>query len=376
MTERKLLPDEPETPIEDTVEETEGKEIEDVVADELITIVEDVEKEEATTDAVVDELSEFVPSEEEKKQVAEKQEETTDVHGNKNQEASVEQAEQGEMVPAKEAADEGKKENNKDQDDEIDIPIQTDKDFVEKPKDVELSKVWEVGIVKPLEKIASKSKLDDMVIEAMVQSLLAVLYMMKEWAEQKVKNMEEAEKKTKEKREKAILESLKSNKTSYAKMAVYIAVKLDEFLRDNSVLFLDEKGNLIPHKKWTKEQNVEYAKNKKRYRMYARKYLFAQGLPRINKEVDSPFDFSDLSKSQKRELNFFINLYATHNPTVKKYVERMAEAQLHKDEYDQLSKLINYVLVQRASRLKVDSPKKIASQPIMRVHQMQHTRAA
>lgn len=355
MTERKLLPEEPETPIEDVVEEPTEKEGDEVTAEPMdVSKEEQAEKEEDKT--------EELPPEEEKEGIEV-------VNNDEKKEISDEHTSQNET---KEVVNNNA---NQDLDLEIDAPIQTDKDFVAKPKEVEFGKLFEAGIIKPLEKVAGQKKLDDMVIEAIVQTMLASLYVFKEWAEQKVKNIEEAQKKTKENREKAIQEALKAHKTSYGKMAAYIAIKTDEFLRNNGPLYLDENGEHIPHSKWSKEQLADYKKNKARYKLYHQKYKFAKKIKRIGGGNDGPFDFTKLSGAEKRELNFFINLYATQNPIMKKYVEKMAEVQLHKDEYAQLEKLVNYVLIQRSAQMKANQPKKIASQPLY-VTQKENTRAA
>ncbi len=355
MTDRKLLPEEPETSVDDVVEEPTEKE-----GDEITTEPVDVSKEEPT-EKEEDKTEELPPDEEEKKEPE---------LGNDNEEKDI----PSEQTPQNETAVAGN-DVEKDLDLEADGPIQSDKDFIAKPKAVEFGKLFEAGIVKPLEKVAGQKNLDDMVIEAIVQSMLATLYVFKEWAEQKVKNIEEAQKKTKENREKAIQEALKAHKTSYGKMAAYIAVKTDEFLRYNGPLYLDENGEHIPHTKWTKEQKKAYKKNKARYKLYHQKYKFAKKLKRIGADKDGPFDFTKLSRAEKRELNFYIKLYAVQNPTMKKYVEKMAEVQLHEDEYKQLSKLVNYVLVQRAAQIKDNQPKKVASQPLY-AKQMEHTRVA
>lgn len=363
MTERKLRPEEIEQivdevvdeAIEETKETKESPEVSEQETDTTENTSDEQEGKDKDEDENENEVTDSLPN-----------------NGNTDKEGAVTEIPQVEnvlpeaIVPANEETDDFE---------DVSVPVQSDKDFVVKPDDVDYGKVFEVSVLKPLEKVASQKNLDDMVIEAIVQSMLMALYAFKEWAEQKAKNLKEAQKKTKEKRTEAIKEAMKERKTSYAKMAGYIAIKVDEFLRDNSPLFLDEKGNLIPTNKLTREQQLYYTKNKKRVAIYRKKYNFSKKLKRINGEKDGPFDLTNLTKAQQRELNFFINLYAVNHPKMHAYVEQMAAAQLHEDEYKKLGKLVNLILHQKSVQLKKMYPVKIASQP-MQVRDMQNTRAA
>lgn len=200
--------------------------------------------------------------------------------------------------------------------------IRADSDFKKHSADIDWDAVLDEAIFKQIEKaFRGNKKPEDLVREVFFAVIMIPFMIVYEYLKRKNKALKEARKKNLEEKEKAIKESLKENKHSKLSLTVLIARDVQKFLNDYSMLPFDSNGKI------EKNQLTPYQK------AHYKKYLFVSRLPRT---AEGSFDFHRFTNAQKKQFTQWVMMYATKNPTFRKYINRMAAAYVPKAKFKEL----------------------------------------